>query len=397
MAVTDQRVTIGRRAWLQGATGLALSALASGCSGGEAALRVRLLNDSLPRQLIGEFRRTLASNSALEFRPESDLQAIADLLERWQAIAAGEVEPLPAWRRWVPFAGQPAAPQANLVTLGDTWLAAAIQAETIAPLELADLSNWSRLPARWQALVQRNARGELAPDGAIWGAPYRWGTTAIAYDREQFDQLGWQPRDWADLWRPELRERVAVVDRPREAIGFTLKKLGQSYNAPDLEAIPELAAELQALKSQVRLYNAVDYLQPLILKDVWVAVGWSRDLLAAANNYPQIGVVVPESGTALWADLWVRPAAASDRPLARDWIDFCWQDTAAQTISLFSDAVSPLLLALEREQLPDVLRSPSVLFPSAEVIERSEFLAPLAATTAAQYEALWRDLRQVTS
>ncbi|NJO19978.1 MAG: extracellular solute-binding protein, partial [Spirulinaceae cyanobacterium RM2_2_10] len=249
----------------------------------------------------------------------------------WQAIAAGDVTPPPAWRRWLPFAGSAAVPAADLVTLGDAWLAEAIQTKVIAPLDLTELSHWSRLPSQWQALVRRNERGELDPDGQIWGAPYRWGTTAIAYDREKFAKLGWEPRDWADLWRPELRERIAIVNQPREVIGLTLKKLGYSYNTPDLDAIPELAAELQALHTQIRLYNTVDYLQPLILEDVWVSVGWSLDLLAAQENYPQLAIVVPRSGSAIWTDVWVRPAAATgDRRLVQSWIDFCWQTTVAK-------------------------------------------------------------------
>jgi len=387
-----------RRSFLQGSAALALGAIAAGCSGGgDAALRVRLLNRSLPRQLIGEFRRSLASNSNLDFKPEATLEELAELLSRWQALASGELQPLARWRRWVPFVPKPAPPIAHLVTLGDAWLTGAIQAGQLAPLDLETLPHWPRLPPRWQNLVRRNDQGELDPAGALWGAPYRWGTTAIAYDRKQFAKLGWQPRDWADLWRPELRQRIAIVDQPREVIGLVLKKLGQSYNATDLAAIPELPSELQALKPQIRFYSSVDYLQPLILKDVWVAVGWSLDLLAAQDSYPQIATVVPESGTALWADLWVQPAAARGASsLAADWIDFCWQETTAQKISLFSEAASPLLLAGDRAQLPEPLQQPSTLFPSTEAIERSEFLAPLPASTEKQYAQLWRKLRGAT-
>ncbi len=394
---SDHEMTIGRisrRHLLQGAASLALGGLVTGCGGGDTALRVRLLHRSLPQQLVGDFQRTLAERVGVEVRPERSLQAIATLIEQWQAIAQGDVAPLPNWRRWVPFVEKPVAPVAHLVTLGDAWLAGAIQAGAIAPLALEELDHWPQLPARWQALVRRDDQGDLAATGQLWGAPYRWGTTAIAYDRTQFAKLGWEPQDWADLWRPELRERVAVVDQPREVIGFTLKKLGHSYNTPDLEAIPELAAELQALQPQIRLYNSVDYLQPLLLKDVWVAVGWSPDLLAAQSRYPQIVTVVPPSGTALWADVWVQPAAArGDRDLAQRWIDFCWQGRAAQKISRFSEGISPLLWEVERASLPEVLRSPSARFPAADLLDRSEFLEPLTATTQVQYETLWRELR----
>lgn len=39
--------------------------------------------------------------------------------------------------------------------------------------------------------------------------------------------------------------------------------------------------------------------------DVWVAVGSSSDVLPAAKRMSNVAVIVPKSGSNLWADLWV--------------------------------------------------------------------------------------------
>lgn len=39
--------------------------------------------------------------------------------------------------------------------------------------------------------------------------------------------------------------------------------------------------------------------------DVWVAVGWSSDILPIAKRMSDVAVIVPKSGASLWADLWV--------------------------------------------------------------------------------------------
>lgn len=39
--------------------------------------------------------------------------------------------------------------------------------------------------------------------------------------------------------------------------------------------------------------------------DVWVAVGWSSDIIPAAKRMSDVAVIVPKSGASLWADLWV--------------------------------------------------------------------------------------------
>lgn len=38
---------------------------------------------------------------------------------------------------------------------------------------------------------------------------------------------------------------------------------------------------------------------------MWVAVGWSSDIIPAAKRMSNVAVVVPKSGASLWADLWV--------------------------------------------------------------------------------------------
>jgi hypothetical protein len=38
---------------------------------------------------------------------------------------------------------------------------------------------------------------------------------------------------------------------------------------------------------------------------VWVAVGWSSDIIPVAKRMSNVAVIVPKSGASLWADLWV--------------------------------------------------------------------------------------------
>ncbi|MEB3336367.1 MAG: substrate-binding domain-containing protein, partial [Leptolyngbyaceae bacterium] len=222
-----------RRSFLAGAGALALTQMLMGCGGQQRpTLKVRLLKNTIPAQLLSKFRQELrqsTQNFALDFKPEAQLKTLFQLLETWNPQSSATASQKPWFS--LPWNQKP-QPQdlPDLVTLGDYWLTQAIHQQLIQPLNPANLQQWQQLPPRWRELVTRDRQGNLDPKGQVWAAPYRWGSTMIAYRIDKFKALGWTPKDWSDLWRPELRGRISLLDQPREVIGLTLKKLGHSYN-----------------------------------------------------------------------------------------------------------------------------------------------------------------------
>ncbi len=369
-----------RRTLLLGAGALALSQGLTGCdSFGERRLQILSLAGAVPAQLLELFRKT--NSELIKIQELTTPQALFNRLRQFQEPSNG------GWR--LPWSSSPQP--ADLVSLGDDWLAAAIEKKLIQPLDLRRIPNWSNLSPAWQQIGQD-------AEGQTWGVPFRWGSTVIAYRQ---DQLKTPLTDWSDLWQPTLRHRLTLPDSPREVIGLVLKSLGASYNTPDLGSVNELKAQLQTLHSQVLTYSSDTYLQPLLEADSWAAVGWSTDLLLAARRDPQIQVVLPRSGTALWTDLWVRPRAApGSAPLDPEpWIDFCLNPTAAAQTTTFSNGTSPIPLAADSADaaLPSELRNPDILLPTPAILERSERLLPLAKDTADQYNALWREIRRAAA
>ncbi|AFZ42631.1 periplasmic polyamine-binding protein [Halothece sp. PCC 7418] len=370
---------LNRRKFLLMAFLTAITPILESCSSSNNSLAIRVLKDSIPPQLLGNFQKQFPENRPLDIKPIPQLKSLYELLEK--------------------LSQEDNQKTANLVTLGDIWLEEAIAENLIQPLDLTSVDNWRKLPSVWQRLVQRDAQGNLAPNGKIWGAPYRWGNTVIAYRADQFREAGYEPiTDWKDLWREELRDRVSLLNQPREVIGFTLKKLGQSYNTSDLEQVPNLKTELATLHQQVKFYSSQAYLQPLVLEDTWVAVGWSSDILQLQTRYPDLTTVIPESGTSLWADVWVQPTGKPSLSEAMlQWINFCWEEQAATQIGLFTNASSPILLNTKTDQLPESLQQDQLRIPPQTLIEKSEFLLPLSAQTKKQYQQLWREMRTNTS
>ena len=131
--------------------------------------------------------------------------------------------------------------KADVVSLGDEFLAPAIAAGLILPLDrTAPASEWyARTPPNWRRVVSRDANGRFIPPPApsrlsrgfpnvgaathpadastVYGVPYRWGCQLIAYrvDKLPASMRDRPPRDWSDLWRPEFAKRVALPGGPR--------------------------------------------------------------------------------------------------------------------------------------------------------------------------------------
>lgn len=386
-----------RRSFLFGTSTLFVSQLLVGCNANiQPQLTVQVLKGSIPGRILKGFENQLEKNLSqkvqLKFSPVVQLQELFKRLKtlKKNQTAGNKSEGFDITR----FFGKSQPKNIDLATLGDFWLKDAIEGELIQPLSGEKLENWSKLSPKWQELVTRNNQGKVDKQGKIWAAPYRWGSTVIIYRRDKLEKFNWELQDWSDLWREELKGRISLVNQPREVVGLTLKKLGKSYNTENLNEVTSLAEELQNLDKQVKFYNSASYIEPLILGDTWVAVGWSNDIVSLLSRYPQLSIIVPNSGTALWADLWVQPKGNDKEDLSNKWIDYCWETKIAKQIALLTKANSPIstdITKIAASEVPKPLQN--LLLVNPEIFNESEFLTPLSKTTSEQYDSFFEKMK----
>ncbi|XP_022756433.1 uncharacterized protein LOC111304174 [Durio zibethinus] len=305
---------------------------------------------------------------------------------------------------------------ADIVTIGDSWLPFAVRKAIIEPITAAEHQDWFKdLGHKWKVYLRRNLNGDIDPQGQIWAAPYRWGTMVIAYKKTKFQKHKLAPiKDWADLWRPELAGRISMVNSPREVVGAVLKYMGASYNTTDIDlqvagGRNAVQQNLLLLARQVLLFDSVHYLKAFSVGDVWVAVGWSSDVLPVAKRMSNVAVIVPKSGASLWADLWVIPAASrletnriggrvrGPSPLIHQWVEFCLQ--TARTLPFKQGVIggaSPSALESTPVKMPEEFTKGKPKLetnliagvPPPEILERCEFLEPLSDIALLDYQWL---------
>ncbi|KAK7359324.1 hypothetical protein VNO77_01279 [Canavalia gladiata] len=311
---------------------------------------------------------------------------------------------------------------ADIVGIGDSWLKYAVNKAIIEPIRDVEDQEWFKsLDQKWKVYLRRNHEGEIDPKGDIWAAPYRWSCMVIAYKINKFQKHKLAPvEDWADLWRPDLAGRISMVDSPREVVGAVLKYMGASYNTNDINAEVSggrdaVKRNLALLAKQVRLFDSSNYLKAFGAGDVWVAVGWSSDVIPVAKRMSNVAVVVPKSGASLWADLWAIPAATriqSNRiggrirgpsPLIHQWIEFCLQPARALPFKQeVIPGASPSHLQGHSANVPMELTKGRPRLntnlvdgiPPPDIAERCEFLEPLSNSTLSEYHWLLTSIQE---
>src|SRR5205823_5666390 len=180
----------------------------------------------------------------------------------------------------------------------------------LAPLRHEWLKNLSNLEARFQA-------PSWDPD-LRWCVPYMWGASGIVFNRK----LSPPPAAWRDLWRPELRNRITMLDDPAEVLGACLKKLGYSINSCDPGELEKARREAVAQKPLLRAYLNAEARDQLVSGDITAAQLWATTYRQAMEAALALDFVYPAEGFALYADNAVVLRESRRERLAHEFLDY---------------------------------------------------------------------------
>ncbi|MGH7545392.1 MAG: polyamine ABC transporter substrate-binding protein, partial [Gemmatimonadota bacterium] len=238
-------------------------------------------------------------------------------------------------------------------------------------------------------------RSNLAPrfasppydPGNAHSVAYQWGTTGIAY---RSDRVRDAPTSWATLWDEAYGGKMTMLDDVREVIGIALKRLGYSLNSTDPAQLAEAKALCIEQKRLLKAYISAPVKAQVIAGDVWIAQLWSGDAFQAQAEEPAIEYVVPEEGSAIWADNLCIPKSAPHKRAAHAWIDYVLRPEVSAAISRKVRYSSPNAAA--RDRLPDEMRSNPGMYPPDAVMDRLEWQRDLGEATRL-WSRIWTEIK----
>ena len=152
--------------------------------------------------------------------------------------------------------------------------------------------------------------------------PYQAGTDAIVYNA---DTVTTPPKSFADLWNPDYKGRLVMLDDSRATIGATLLTLGYDVNTKDPDQLNEAKTKLKELVANVKLFDSDSPKTALIAGDVDLGMTWTGEAFLAQVEKPSIQYVYPTEGAILWQDNWAMPKDAPHQDLAYAWLNYTMQ------------------------------------------------------------------------
>jgi spermidine/putrescine transport system substrate-binding protein len=254
----------------------------------------------------------------------------------------------------------------DLILVAGVELQHYLNRQWISPLDSSLLPNMQHIDPKWRSTFEA---------AEIYGVPYFWGTTGIAY---RSDLLPTPITSWLQLFRPapELQGKVAMIKDARDLIGMGLKALSYSANSSDPDQLRAAEALLMEQKPFVRSYDyiSLDETSPLITGDIAAALMYSGDALMLKELNEDLRYIVPQEGGGIWVDYFTIAKQAQEPELAYAFLNFINEPGNAAQQAQFVHYATPNRAA--EALLPkEFLRDP-IIYPDQASLKSSEFFVP---------------------
>ncbi len=205
--------------------------------------------------------------------------------------------------------------------------------------------------------------------------PFFWGTTGFAYRK---DKIGEIKNTWNVLFDEKYAGKILMLDDMRECFAVALKLLGHSINEADTSILLKAKELLMKQKRLVKQYNSSGFDQAILSGDVWIAHGWSGQLVKVSETDTNIVYVYPKEGGTLWIDNLAIPKTAENVENAHIFINFLLKPEISARVSEFSG------YATVNDSAKKFINSrylTSQRYPDEETLKNFELMKDLGAVT----------------
>ncbi|MET1035593.1 MAG: spermidine/putrescine ABC transporter substrate-binding protein [Arthrobacter sp.] len=267
----------------------------------------------------------------------------------------------------------------DIITLTDWMAGRVIRQGFTQPLDHANIPNIKNLLPSLQEVDFDPGR----QNSLTWQS----GFAGIAWNKEQ---VPGGLRSVSDLWKPELKGRVEVLDEMRDTIGLLMMENGVDiagqWGSEEFDAALEVL-ERQIASGQIRQVKGNSYKEDLVSGDALAVICWSGDITQLNfENDDKWEFAIPEAGGTLWSDNMMVPIASPHKRNAETLMDYYYDPEIAALVAAYVNYICPVVGAQEAMEKidPDLVDNP-LIFPTEEDLAQAHVFRSLSAEEESDY------------
>lgn len=378
------RSRISRRSLLRGAGGLGLGAFLAACGtpgsgGGTAPADAPAATGPTPAQDVSATEKTVAWANwtlYLDYDEETQTYPTLEAFKQQTGIDASYSEDIDGNDTYYgKIQGQLANGQdigKDIVVFTDWMAGRMVRMGYTQQLDKANIPNAANLRPQLQNV-------DFDP-GRAHTLTWQSGFAGIAWNKEQ---VPGGLRTVSDLWNPNLRGRVEVLDEWRDTVGLIMMEQGVDISSPQWGA-NEFGAAVDVLNEQIssgqiRQVKGNSYKEDLVSGDAIAVTAWSGDITQLnAENGDRWEFAIPDSGGTLWSDNLMVPIGARHKANAETLMNYYYDPTVAATVAAYVNYICPVQGAQEAmQQIDPELVSDTSIFPDEATLAQVKIFRSL--------------------
>lgn len=174
---------------------------------------------------------------------------------------------------------------------------------------------------------------------------------------------------WSDLFDPQYKNKVLLLDDVREVFHIGLNLLGYDVNTINEEEIKNAYIKLKSILPNINLFSAESTKKYFLSGDVIIGMQWNDDAYGALLEDKNLKFIYPKEGAIFSMDSFVILKNAKNKENAYKFINFIYRADIAKEI-IENNGLSIPNMAAKTLLNPD-LQNNKAIFPDSEVIKKS--------------------------
>jgi spermidine/putrescine transport system substrate-binding protein len=201
----------------------------------------------------------------------------------------------------------------DIVVPSSDYASLMITQNMLQPINLELLPNFEGIDARVIEQMQSYDPGNR------YTVPYFEGATGVHVNSQYVHNF---EESWHIFDRTDLKNRMTLMNDPRETLGAALKTLGYSVNSRNQAQIKAAKEQVLQWKKNILKFDAESFGKDFASQNIYVAHGYAEVVLKELENRDNHHFFIPNEGTVMYLDNLVILKSSTKSELAHQFINF---------------------------------------------------------------------------